>query len=322
MPATVTHAYFAKDIYDILPIEIKSLLDINKCKMFGQSVDSLMFYNLFSIFPGKNIRNLQSYFHQNQSQEFFINLLRYIKDNKITDIDVYSFLVGFICHYALDSTLHPYIIYRSGILKKHVKSTYKYNNIHAFMETFIDNDMIRRRERLNPYSFNICNFCFDISPFSTNLEKCIDYTFYNTFKFRDMGKIYYKSLKDMKLAIKFFRQDRYGIKKNIYKLVDTFTTKGTFRLEAISYHYPLDDKHDFLNSNHRSWRNPQVYEMSSTESFVDLYLKALKLGKVLICASFDYLNNKDIDLEKIFTNLSYVTGLSCDNKKELKYFDF
>ena len=62
--------------------------------------------------------------------------------------------------------------------------------------------------------------------------------------------------------------------------------------------------------------------MTSTESFVDLYLKAIKLAKVLICASFDYLNNKDIDLEKIFTNNSYVTGLDCELKKELKYFEF
>ena len=137
-----------------------------------------------------------------------------------------------------------------------------------------------------------------------------------------MDKIYYKSLKQMSFFIKYFRQDKYGIKKNIYKFLDSFTSKKTFRLEALSYHYPLTDRHNFLNSNHNLWRNPTTYDMTSNESFVDLYLKAIKIAKILTCASFDYLNDKDIDLEKIFTNMSYVTGLNCESKKELKYFEF
>lgn len=322
MPATVAHAFFAKDVYDILPNNIRKNLNLRRCKMFSQSTDSLMFYNLFSFLPGKNIRKFQLFFHTHQSQEFFINLLRFIKDNKITDPDVYSFLVGFICHYALDSTLHPYIIYKTGYFRKNVPSTYKYNNIHSFMETFLDNDMIRRREKVNPYIFNYGKFCFDLKPFSTDLKKAINYSFYNTFKIKKMDEIYYKSLKQMRMSLMLFRRDPSGIKRDIYKFIDTFTSKKTFRLEAVSYHYPLIDKHNFLNSNHSLWRNPTTYDMTSTEAFVDLYLKAIKLAKVLVCASFDYLNDKDIDLEQIFTNNSYLTGLDCELKKELKYFEF
>jgi len=322
MPATATHAFFAKDVYDILPGEIRRNLNVKRCKMFAQSTDSLMFYNLFSFFPGKTIRNFQRFFHRNQSQEFFLNLLRYIKDNNIKDCDVYSFLVGFICHYALDSTLHPYIIYKTGEFKKGVAATYKYNNIHTFMENFIDNDMIKRRKKMNPYYFDFQEFYYDRGLFSEDLKKTINYAFYNTFQIKDMDKIYFKSLRQMNFAINVFRRDPKGIKRNIYKLIDTFTSRGTFRLEAVSYHYPLKDNHNFLNSNHNLWRNPTTYNMTSTESFVDLYIKAIKFAKVLICASFDYLNDKYIDLEKIFTNLSYVTGLVCDLNKELKYFEF
>ncbi len=322
MPATVTHAFFAKDVCDILPNEIRKKLNLGRCKMFSQSVDSLMFYNLFSVLPGKKIRKFQHYFHTHQSQEFFTNLLRFMKDNNITDTDTCSFLVGFICHYALDSTLHPYIIYKTGYFRKDVPSTYKYNNIHSFMETFIDNDMIRRRLKTNPYKFNYGKFCFDTKPFSGGLKKSINYSFYNTFKIKDMDSIYYKSLKQMKTALMLFRKDPSGIKKSIYKFIDTFTSKKTFRLEAVSYHYPLVDRHNFLNSNHSLWRNPTTYDMVSTEAFVDLYLKAIKNAKVLVCASFDYLNNKDIDLEQIFVNNSYLTGLDCSLKKDLKYFEF
>ena len=322
MPATAAHAFFAKDVYDILPNDIKENLNVSRIKMFAQSTDSLMFYNLLSIIPGKKIRMFQKQFHRNQTQEFFINLLKYIKESEKKDKDTLSFLYGFITHYALDSTIHPYIFYKTGYFDKSKPNSYKYNNIHTFMETFIDNDMIRRRYKTTPYKFNFSKFCFDIKPFSNNLNQTINYTFYNTFKIKNMDKIYYKSLKQMNFFIKYFRQDKYGIKKNIYKFFDSFTSQRTFRLEALSYHYPLNDRHNFLNLNNKMWRNPTTYDLTSTESFVDLYLKAIKISKILICASFDYLNDKDIDLEKIFDNTSYVTGLNCESKKELKYFEF
>lgn len=323
MPATAVHAYFAQDLNDILPKEIKNKLDVNRLRMFSQSTDSLMFYNLFSILPGKNIRDFQKYFHTNKTQEFFVNLINYIKENDYTeDIDVNSFLVGTICHYVLDSTVHPYIYYKTGYFNKNDKSTYKYNNVHTFMETFLDNDMIKRRESINPYKFSISKFSFDTSKFSNELNDTIKYTFKETFDIDNMDKIYYKSLKQMRSAILIFRQDRYGIKKFFYKLADTFTSRRVFRFEAISYHYPLNDRHNFLNENHKLWRNPCDYSSTSEESFLDLYLRALKLAKVMICASFDYINGKDIELEKVFVNKSYITGLDCELDKELKYFEF
>ena len=218
--------------------------------------------------------------------------------------------------------MHPFIIYKTGIFDKNNKNTYKYNNLHHFMETYIDNDMIHRRLGINPYSFNISKYVFDNRKFSSDLNKTIDNVFYNVYGVKNMSKIYYKSLKQMESFIRLFRQDRFGIKRVIYKAIDSFTTKRTFRLEAISYHYPLIDKHNYLNSNNKLWRNPTTYNMTSTESFIDLYLKAIKKTKVLVCASFEYLDGKEIDLEKVFDNISYVSGSDCDSDKELKFFEF
>lgn len=323
MPATIVHAYFSQDVYDILPSTIKNKLNVDRLKTFGQSTDSLMFYNLFNILPGKRVRSFQNYFHTNKTQEFFINLINYIKENNyINDSDVCSFLVGAICHYVLDSTIHPYIFYKTGYFNKKDKSTYKYNNVHAFMETFLDNDMIKRRENINPYKFKIGKFCLNTKAFSKELNDTLDKVFDQTFEFKNMSKIYSRSLKQMKRAIVVFRQDQFGVKKFFYKLADTFTSRKTFRFEAISYHYPIQDRHNFLNENHKIWRNPTTYDMTSTESFLDLYLRSLKLAKVIVCASFDYITGKEIDLEKVFNNNSYITGLNCFLEKELKYFEF
>lgn len=322
MPATITHAFFAKDLYDILDDKIADKIDFDYLKMFSQSTDSLMFYNLISILPGKKIRKFQNYFHDNKSQEFFINLLNYMRSTNIKDSEVYSFLVGFISHYALDSTLHPYIIYKTGKMNKRIPSTYKYNNVHHFMESFIDMDMVRRRLRIDPYSYDFTNYCFTKKKFSNNLNRTINYTFYTTFRIKDMSKIYYKSLKQTRRYLKLFRMDKHGIKKNLYKVIDTVTPRKWFRFEAISYHQSLEDKHNYLNNNHTLWRNPVEYDMTSNESFIELYIKALGKANEMVRKSFEFLDGKNVQLEKVFDNTSYATGVECGRYKELKYFEF
>lgn len=322
MPATITHAYFVNDVYDKLPDNIKELIDLKRCKTFGQSTDSLMFYNLFTLAKGKDIRKFHKTFHDNNTKDFFLNLIRYIKDNNIKDTDTYSFLVGFICHFVLDSTIHPYIIYKSGKFKRTDPSTYKYNNQHAFMESFLDMDMIHRREGINPYKYNLNNNIFDLRVFSKDLDNTINNTFYKTFKINNMSKIYYKSLKQMRYSLNIFRRDSYGIKKGVYKFFDLITPRNTFRFEAISYHVPLEDKRNYLNDIHNIWRYPTNYDITSNESFIDLYVKSIDIAYNLICSSFDYFNDKDIELDKVFNNNSYITGVDCNLKEELKYFEF
>ena len=323
MPASVTHAYFASDIYDILPAKIKNYLSVSRLRMFGQSTDSFIFYRLFSLKNSHSLRKFQKLFHTTKSREFFLTLITYMKDNHLEkDIDTCSFLCGFICHYVLDSMVHPFIFYKTGEFDKKRPETYKYNNLHLFMETYLDNYLIWDREKRNPYTFPIHQFCFDLKPFSVGLNKTINYSFNQTFHISNMSSKYYESLKDMKFSFRVFRQDAYGIKKFVYKFVDSFTTKRCFRFEAISYHYPRNTHFDFLNFKHHLWRNPTTYSITSRDSFYDLYAKSLKVAKKMIEDTFSYLNGGKIDLNTVYQNLSYVTGLDCDLKKELKYFEF
>ena len=323
MPATITHAYFAQDVYDILPLDIKNKINLNRFRMFGQSTDPLMFYNIMNLKRGKKIRKLQYTFHTVKPNEYFINLINYIKNNELyNDIDTCSFLYGFICHYILDSTVHPFIIYKTGRFNKRKKETYKYNNIHSFMETFIDNDMVKRREKVNPYRFHFSKFCFDLRKFSNELNSAINYSFSVTYDVDNISNIYYTSLKQMKTFLNLFRRDPYGFKKNLYKLIDTFTTNKVFRFEALSYHYPLNDKHNFLNSNKSIWRNPIYYNLVSHESFIELYLKSIKIAKDLIIMIDKYIYGDDLDLNKIIPDVSYLSGVKWNIDKEMKYFEF
>ena len=69
---------------------------------------------------------------------------------KTTQVDLFrdkyvmSFVYGFICHYVLDSSIHPYVEFKTGRFNPRDKKTYKYNAKHHEMETYIDAYMLRK----------------------------------------------------------------------------------------------------------------------------------------------------------------------------------
>ena len=326
MPATITHAFFADDLYDKLDITTKEKIKKEKksLRMFAQNTDPLMFYNITNLKKGKNIRKQQYICHSIKTNEFFYNLITYIKKNKYyNDPKVLTFLYGFIAHFALDSNAHPYIIYKTGMYDKKDKSTTKYNCLHHYMETFIDNTMINERIKTNYKKFNIGNYVFTLKKFSNNLNNTINYTFNKTFNLKYMSKIYYTSLKQMKLFINLFRKDSYGIKKTAYKLIDKITPKTAFILDALSYNQKIKDENNYLNKTHKKWNYPIDKNITSTKSFKDIYNDSLNEALYIIKNINEYFyNDKEIDIDNLFKNKSYVTGIDCNSKLKQKYFEF
>ncbi len=326
MPATATHAYFTMDIYDNLTIGLKKLLMDEKkhLQMFGQSMDPLFFYNLISFKKGGNVQQFGSYFHRQQSQAFFINLVNYIKYNHYYQTpEVMAFLYGMISHYVLDSTLHPYVFYKTGKVEKNEKSTYKYQNQHDYMETFLDNYLIKKKEHRNPYEVKFYENCFDLQPFSPILTEVINYTFEETFGIHNMSKFYYRALKQMRFALKHFRYDKSGMKMFFYKTIDHFKPQNTFQLQAISYHRSLIDNRNYLNLQHTPWNHPCNKREKHQESFLELYLIALHQANDIIKDVNAYLKNtKKVNLEKIFPNISYLTGKNCNKKENHWSFEY
>lgn len=324
MPATITHAYFANDLYDVLPIGLKKLLmdDKQKLRMFAQSTDPLIFYNLLKK-KDQKIREFQSYFHQNKTGDFFINLINYIKyNNYYQNSEIMAFLYGFLSHYILDCKIHPFIIYKTGFFKEDDNKTYKYRNMHDYMENFLDNYMIKQKEGINPYKFKFYDFWYSKEPFSKELIEVIDYAFKETYNIKDFSKYYYKALNDMYKALKYLRYDRYGIKMFIYKSFDKFAKDKTFKLQAISYHTNLKDEKNYLNANHTLWFHPSLKREKHHESFIELYRIALDEILSTIKEVNKYLKDtKKVNLKKLIKNNSYLTGKDCHNKNNLKYFE-
>ncbi len=326
MPSTATHAYFAVDVLDKIDDKYKSKIDIEYVKTFAQGPDPFYFYNLANPLGNKTVRNtFPRAIHDTKTKQFFMTLINNIIDNKLyKNKQSISFLYGFICHYVMDSTIHPFIIYKTGIYDYKNPETYKYKSLHLDIELYLDCYMIFQREQIPAHEFKLYNFCFNINKFDDKFKKLLDKTTKEVYNFDNFSNIYYKSIKQMKWIFKVFRYDRTGIKRRFYILLDYFLPKKQLYKEQLSYHVNYKRKLHYLNNEKNEWNHPFDQYETYNYSFIELYHIALNKAVSIINRVNEVLyNEKNIkNLDKVFTNISYKTGKDCDDDRNLEYFEY
>ena len=326
MPSSITHAYFSIDVFNKLPKIYQQKIDINYLKIFSQGSDPFMFYNFLLGKKAKNSINIQSTIHTKNTNLFFKNTITYINNNFLNNNkEILSFLYGFIAHYYLDLYTHPFIYYKSGIFNKKDKSTHKYNCLHQKYEYLIDLYFIKTRENIPYYKFKPHIFLFSNYKLSNNLLNLIDNIMYQTYKYNNLSKHYEKSLKFMYLFYKHINYDPYSIKLFLYKIIDKFTDSSTTKFNVLSFHNKILNINNILNTNNLKWTLPFNKSITSTSSFLDLYNLALEDTINTIIKITDMLDRNKIDnnlLNKLFKNKSLITGINCEKKVIMKYFEF
>ena len=169
--------------------------DFNKKIVFlGAQGPDPLYYNFFS----KNYKEYRKYadlMHREDTDKFFINMIEYVKNN--LDKDTYSFLVGFICHYALDIKIHPYIYHKVGVYKKDDPSTHSFRGLHLKFERSIDALLIEHDLGIKHNRFKLIkeHYPLNTAPFST--MKIMDYALKETYGKEHGGVMYLISSQKM-----------------------------------------------------------------------------------------------------------------------------
>ncbi|MBR3117354.1 MAG: zinc dependent phospholipase C family protein [Bacilli bacterium] len=310
MAGTVTHSYFAMDVYNKLDNKkIDNYLD--NYRTFAQGHDIFTFSNRKS-----------HYYHNTKTQDFFINMINYIEDKKLyNNGEILSYLYGYICHYTLDKNIHPYVTYKGGKYDKKDKNTIKYKGKHADIETYIDTYMIKEKDNIEPGKLKVHYFCCNANKFSDELNDLINYTFKETYNEDKRSKTYYKGIKHMKFLYRLLRYDRFKIKKTMYNAVDKITPKYAYKFSPISLAYK-ENKDYYLNLEHKTWNHPMDKNEKYNTSVIDIYNDSVEEAYSIINKVTDYFNGKKVDLKKVFDNSSYTTGKDCKIKEKPKYFEY
>lgn len=323
MPSSVTHSYFVKDVYNRLTF--KNKLSLNNFIVYGQGPDPYFFYNFHLSKKSKEIHKINKAMQHSKVNEHFITLINYINEkNYYSNPLVLSYLYGQICHFVLDTTIHPFIIYQAGSYNEKNKETYKYNGNHEKIEYYIDIHLISKREKVNPSKYKVYKEIFKFDTFNNELNDVIDNVIAKVYNFNNVSTIYYKCLKDMKKFYYVFNYDPTGIKKAVYTLMDFICPDNIVKKKELSFHIKPDSNLEYLNLNKETWKHP-CDGKENNYSFFELYNSAIDKVVNIINEVNEMLENKRIDnkrIEKLFNNLDYGTGKDCNKDYKYKYFKY
>lgn len=290
MPNYTSHIIMAEDFFRKLFHNIK--LDISYSDICIASIGQD-----FTFFDGK----LFDKTHTEKVQDFFLNLITYIKDHKLYENPkAMAYLYGHIAHFSLDSTLHPFIYAKEASTKKVTLFP-----SHTTIEYLIDEYLLQ--------SFSHHNSIDHILKDGTILDKTtiqmIDELYHSTYQYKKTSHIYKRTLWALKVLDKVT-----NIKSKDQKLMNRLLRYKTyFEKNHIS-------KDFLLNSTHQEWQSP-FSGKKSTESCSDLYsksvIKSLELTEE--AHRFLYGNSTLQRVQKAFPNISYDTGIDCSVGKKFIY---
>lgn len=105
MPTTFTHDLFGREVYRRVPGELKQLIrEYGELYRIGQHGPDILFY--YRILKNR-VNQYGTRMHNELAKPFFEKGMERAREEEDEALLVY--LLGFACHFMLDSTCHPYI---------------------------------------------------------------------------------------------------------------------------------------------------------------------------------------------------------------------
>ena len=275
-----SHIIMAEKLY--IKLKNKNIVDKEYMKLFSCGQD-LIFLN-YHYFKEA---------HTNNSRKFFINTIKYIKNNNLENNKlIMSYLYGHIAHYAFDITIHPFI----GEIINEIKSK-SFIKPHTYLECEFDKHLINKYGSIN-YSFFNKKVINDKTLFNM-----INTTYRITYGFSGVSSLY-------KAYITLLNRLTNGVSK-MYKC--------KYLLKRISRINSYDNNSTFI----KYMRSSKLLKKSNMNNIFNC---SIKLSLNIINTVDDYLyNNKDINvLYKVFDDTPYDIGVIKNveynyNKIPLKY---
>ena len=140
MPSTYAHRRFGADVLALLPDGLRATLEQHReLYDIGLHGPDLMFY--YKALQSNPVNRLGNAMHEQKGEVFFTRA-RTVVENAPDKDAALAYALGFVCHFALDSTCHPYVeayVRESGVG-------------HCEIETEFDNALMRE-DGLDPIKF-------------------------------------------------------------------------------------------------------------------------------------------------------------------------
>jgi len=321
MPDLLTHVWFSEKVAAALPEETAGRL-VSPLYVHGAAGPDVWFSCGFYGTKDKANAPRGNYMHEHLSGEFLTALLKQTKTAKNRD-GMFSYLAGYLCHYALDQIAHPYIIAHTGNYDG-TEETRAYRGNHMRLERAIDCYIIRRKYHSTPSRFDLAGHAVPLRRFPRDMKKDIDLVYRRVYGWEDTWEALNRALRDQRLLYRLVN-DPTGLLGQATKLFDNGVS--TYDYTLMSYHgRDLDgEKIDYLNLRHTPWRHYADPSLESSESFPELVEKARKKAAVWIGMAYEHAYRDKGTAEEFSAaigSVSYTSGFPCFDERNFQPFQY
>jgi hypothetical protein len=306
------HAMLADDVARTSKLKLNTSL----VKMGAQGPDPYYFNAL-------NIHKIQSLgladdMHDHRINDMLMTMLEEVK--KHYSIDLYSFFIGFLSHYALDTILHPYIYHYTGDYHQDNIKSITHRGLHVKFERRVDIHFIKLVFNQQSHRYPVCQLTFEEKEVPLEITALMEHVAKSVYQNDLGGLLYAKGYRHMQQTCKRYVQDRFGIKKTFLSFVDLFNQTERIHLRDLSYHN-YDEHFDYLNLNHNTWYHPVTHQ-PFTFSVPELYVRSYYRTLTFIDRCSEYIfNHQKTDFKALFGNLSFNSGIDVNLNMKMTHFN-
>lgn len=310
MPNIMTHALCAQDALQTLkaPNLLRLIQMYPQVYSMAASGPDFLFY--YRTFPWQDqsgcaevyaVGNAVHSHHINAFYQKAVQLIQDEKDPRSKDI-LTVFLAGHLAHWSLDTCAHPYVFFHTGEMKGETKYW------HYRLESMIDTWMV---QQIKGYQLKAMPSyrMVDSSP----LVRSVIAPFYQAIVKAVYGDdldldVYLECLETMPKVAKLLFDPSNA--KRVWIVGLEKAMKAPWKFSSHMIFGEVDTTHDILNLKHTPWNHPCDVNETSTESFLDLYEKAVLRAQACLYALEDILQHQAMPstLNAILQDRNYDTG--------------
>jgi len=283
------------------------------------------FYNIgtqgpdifFYYVPGflkKHSRDIGIQMHKHHFGDFISHMIDIMMIDKLPDVSrdlLFAYISGFLTHYAMDATAHPYVYSKTGVRQKGDKAkAIKYSVDHRKFETAIDVLMLNLMSSKKPADYKLWELIHVDNDQVRIVAGAMSASIRETYGRNISPKDVYKAMAYMTNITRII-QSRRGRRKRFMELIENLMI-GEHLVSSIVHMQQINDGVDYMNIEKSPWNIPGTEE--KTESFVELYHEAVGESNRMIDTLWRHMNG-EVSRKKLILALgdrSLSTGFAPD----------
>ncbi len=268
MPSAITHFLHAQKALNYFQ-NGKSVPVVSDAFFWGaQGPDFLFYYNLYPWRKGEGLRPYGDRLHNELPSRLLGSMRAYYRTCKQEENPILrSYLYGFLCHYSLDRTAHPYVHAQIQNLSKDYADRSE-TFLHCMIESELDVIILRAERNMFPTDFDLKSTV----PWNEEALSVVASLYVSVLnslygETASVGQVM-RAMKDCR-EIQGLLNDRTTFKKSLLESWEK--RRQRYRFSCFFRGISEEDGYDYVNVLSSGWRWPPDSPRIRTDSFFDLY---------------------------------------------------